>query len=212
MNTKKLTAAIATTALVVSVPLATLYPGAAVAAQHHATGPAVEVSVGSGEAPRANLCSGPATAQTNGAERAARAAATSRLSGLPEGGAAPRPAADRAARERQGDRQCRASRPGRRDVPAQRPALRRRRPLPLRWGHVARPVRGWWRWPPLGAEDGASPVVLDVRLLGRFVVAQGDLSTGPGPARAPGACASSCSSAPVAASAGTPPAKPCSRP
>jgi hypothetical protein len=87
MNTKKLTAAIAATALVVSVPLATLYSGAAVAAQHHATGPAVEVSVGSGEALRANLCSGPATAQANGAERAARAAATSRLSGLPEGGA-----------------------------------------------------------------------------------------------------------------------------
>ena len=87
MNTKKLTAAIATTALVVSVPLATLYPGAAVAAPHHATGPAVEVSVGSGEAPRANLCSKPATAQTNAAERAARTAATSRRSGLPEGGA-----------------------------------------------------------------------------------------------------------------------------
>ena len=88
MNTKKLTAAIATTALVVSVPLATLYPGAAVAAPHHATGPAVEVRVASGEAPRANLCSGPATAQTNDAERAARAVATSRLSGLPVGGAA----------------------------------------------------------------------------------------------------------------------------
>ncbi len=77
MNTKKLTIALATTALVVSVPLAALYPGAAVAAPHHAT-----------EAPRANLCSGPATAQTNAAEQAARAGATSRLSGLAYGGAA----------------------------------------------------------------------------------------------------------------------------
>jgi len=88
MNTKKLTAAIATTALVVSVPLATLYTGAAAAAQHHAMGPAVEASVGAAKAPRANLCSKPATARINNSEQAARAAATSRLSGLPFGGAA----------------------------------------------------------------------------------------------------------------------------
>ncbi len=87
MNTKKLTVALASTALVVSVPLATLYSGAAVAAPHHATGPAVQARVGPGEAPTANLCSGPPTAQTNGAEQAARAVATARLSGLAYGGA-----------------------------------------------------------------------------------------------------------------------------
>jgi len=87
MNTKKLIAAIATTALVVSVPLATLYPGPAVAAQHHAMGPAVEVSVGATKT-SANVCSKPATARINNSERASRAAATSRLSGLPFGGAA----------------------------------------------------------------------------------------------------------------------------
>jgi len=77
MNPKRLTIALATTALVVSVPFATLYPGAALAAPHHVS-----------EAPRANLCSSPPTAQANAAERAERAAAASRLSGLAYGGAA----------------------------------------------------------------------------------------------------------------------------
>jgi hypothetical protein len=104
MNTKKLTAAIATTALVVSVPLATVYAGAAVAVGHHSARSAVEVSVRSSEATSrlSGLPFGGAAAYnaevdgtppTNAtaiayAERAARAAATSRLSGLPFGGAA----------------------------------------------------------------------------------------------------------------------------
>ena len=104
MNTKKLTAALATTALVLSVPLATLYAGSAVAAQHHSARPAVAVGVRSGEATSrlSGLPFGGAAAYnaevdgtppTNAtaiayAERAARAAATSRLSGLAEGGAA----------------------------------------------------------------------------------------------------------------------------
>jgi hypothetical protein len=88
MNTKKLTAAIATTALVVSVPLVTLYAEAAAAAPHHTMGPTVEVTVGAAKASRADLGSKPAPARVNNSERASRAAATSRLSGLPFGGAA----------------------------------------------------------------------------------------------------------------------------
>jgi hypothetical protein len=104
MNTKKLTAAMATTALVLSVPLITVYSGAAVAAQHHPARPAVAVSVrlGASTSRLSGLPFGGAaaynaevdgTAPTNAtaiayAERAARAAATSRLSGLAEGGAA----------------------------------------------------------------------------------------------------------------------------
>ena len=115
MNTKKLTAAMATTALVLSVPLITVYTGAAVAVGHSAT-PAVQQAARaattsrlSGLAERAAATSrlsglpfgGAAaynaevdgTPPTNAtaiaySERAARAAATSRLSGLPEGGAA----------------------------------------------------------------------------------------------------------------------------
>jgi hypothetical protein len=98
MNAKKLTAAIAATALVVSVPLATLYAGPAVAAQHHAMGTAAARAAATSRlsglpfggaalydpqtAPPMNA------AATTNAERAARAAATSRLSGLPFGGAA----------------------------------------------------------------------------------------------------------------------------
>jgi hypothetical protein len=104
MNTRNLTIAVATTALVMSVPLATLYAGSAVAAQHYSAQPAVAVSVRSGEATSriSGLPFGGAaaynaevdgTAPTDAtaiayAERAAQAAATSRLSGLAEGGAA----------------------------------------------------------------------------------------------------------------------------
>ena len=70
MYTRKLSVAIATTALVVCVPLAMVYPGAAAAAPANAR--AVM------NAKRAAL----------NAERAARAAATARLSGVPCGGAA----------------------------------------------------------------------------------------------------------------------------
>ncbi|HUC14014.1 MAG TPA: hypothetical protein VMS00_06130 [Acidimicrobiales bacterium] len=104
MNTRRLTVAVATTALVMSVPLTTVYGGPAVAAQHHSAGPAVAVSVRSGGATSrlSGLAGGGAAAYnaevdgtppTNAtaiaySERAARAAATSRLSGLAEGGAA----------------------------------------------------------------------------------------------------------------------------
>ncbi len=104
MNTRKLTIAVATTALVMSVPLATVYGGSAVAAQRHSARPVVAVSVRSGEATSrlsglpfggaaAYNAEADGTRPTNAtaiayAERAARAAATSRLSGLPEGGAA----------------------------------------------------------------------------------------------------------------------------
>ncbi len=103
MNTKKLTAAMATTVLVLSVPLITVYSGAAVAVGHSATPSAVQQAARAGATSRlSGLPFGGAAAYnaevdgtppTNGtaiayAERAARAAATSRLSGLPEGGAA----------------------------------------------------------------------------------------------------------------------------
>jgi hypothetical protein len=104
MNTRKLTIAVATTALVMSVPLATVYGGSAAAAQHPSARTAIAVSVRSGEATSrlSGLPFGGAaaynpevdgTTPTNAtaiayAERAARAAATSRLSGLAEGGAA----------------------------------------------------------------------------------------------------------------------------
>jgi len=104
MNTRKLTVAVATTVLVVSVPLATVYAGAALAVGHHSARPPVAVSGLAEQAAATSRLSGlaeggaaleePPTAPPENAkaianaERAARAAATSRLSGLAEGGAA----------------------------------------------------------------------------------------------------------------------------
>ena len=112
MKTTKLSAAIATAALVVCVPFATVYPGAA-AAPYHATQPAraiitAELAVRAAATSRlSGLAYGgaaleqPPTAPPENlravinaqraalnAERAARAAATARLSGVPCGGAA----------------------------------------------------------------------------------------------------------------------------
>ena len=75
MNTRKLTAAMATTALVLSVPLITVYSGAAVAVGHSTT-------------PSAAQQSARASAMSRLSGLAERGAAMSRLSGLPFGGAA----------------------------------------------------------------------------------------------------------------------------
>lgn len=100
MNTKKLTVAITTTALAVSVPLAAVCPVTALAAGHQSARPAVELFARSaatarlsglpfGGAASYDLPTGqPKSAEVVfGLERAARADATSRLSGLPFGGA-----------------------------------------------------------------------------------------------------------------------------
>ena len=129
--------------------------------------------------------------------RAARAAAISAQRPA-RGRRPPRPAADRAARERQGDRQCRASRPSRSDNSAQRPALRRRRPLPLRWGQVASPVRGWWRCPPLGANGLPALSASTSACSGGSSSLPGSAARAHGRARAPGACARLCCNQPRA--------------
>jgi hypothetical protein len=84
MNTKKLTAALATVVLAVIFPLATAGTGVAGATPDHVARPTAELSASSGDAGTASICSKPPTVQHS---RVKNDPAPSRLSGLPFGSA-----------------------------------------------------------------------------------------------------------------------------
>ena len=101
MNAKRLTAAMATTALVLSVPLITVCAGAAAAGGRSPTPSAIQLAARASATSRVSglpfggaALDGPPKPESISAQqifsavRAARAAATSRLSGLAFGGAA----------------------------------------------------------------------------------------------------------------------------
>jgi hypothetical protein len=92
VNAKKIAATAVTTALVTIVPLAMLNPATAVAQRQ--AGPVGGVAIGHNAAAAASHCSGPPTGKQKSDPAPAKAgpitpnAWSSRLSGLPQGGAA----------------------------------------------------------------------------------------------------------------------------